>query len=244
MSLHVARGALALLLCTALPAPARSTPAFSCEAAELGTQGTEAREYVVAGIDAEHAEAAWRAVLDGGGSVTWTATVYDVDARSFFVMAFDRQALRVYRYGELAGPFDTRLGVPVLVEPKPERLARALAGCVDLAARPEAFIPWSNVHEIKAGNWVLYFKLTSPVTIASDRGRRKTLDEIKVNLHGATGTVDVLTSRDIDRPWRLSVRPVGIGPLQFQQRVRYTLVKFIDPAGRIRLPKASRSAGW
>jgi hypothetical protein len=26
--------------------------------------------------------------------------------------------------------------------------------------------------------------------------------------------------------------------------VRYTLVQFVDPAGRIRLPKASRSAGW
>jgi hypothetical protein len=37
---------------------------------------------------------------------------------------------------------------------------------------------------------------------------------------------------------------MGIGPLSYQQRVRYTLVKFIDPEGRISMPKASRSAGW
>jgi hypothetical protein len=37
---------------------------------------------------------------------------------------------------------------------------------------------------------------------------------------------------------------MGIGPLDYQQRIRYTLVKFVDPAGRIKLPKASRSAGW
>jgi hypothetical protein len=37
---------------------------------------------------------------------------------------------------------------------------------------------------------------------------------------------------------------VGIGPLDFQQRVRFTIVKHVDPDGRIKLPKASRSAGW
>jgi hypothetical protein len=37
---------------------------------------------------------------------------------------------------------------------------------------------------------------------------------------------------------------MGIGPLDYQQRIRDTLVKFVDPAGRIKLPKASRSAGW
>jgi hypothetical protein len=43
------------------------------------------------------------------------------------------------------------------------------------------------VREIKAGNWVLWFKLHEPVRIASDRtGKRKTLDEIKLNLHGRT----------------------------------------------------------
>jgi hypothetical protein len=68
-----------------------------------------------------------------------------------------------------------------------------------------------------------------------------------VNLHGATGTLEVHVTRDALEPWnpwKASVRPMGIGPLGYQQRVRYTLVKFVDPAGRIRLPKASRSAGW
>ena len=85
------------------------------------------------------------------------------------------------------------------------------------------------------------------MTIASDRGKRKSLDEIKVNLHGATGTVETHVTRDpIEpwNPWKAEVRSMGIGPLAYQQRVRFTLVKFVDPAGRIALPKASRSAGW
>lgn len=203
-----------------------------------------ARQYVVTGEDASLADAAWRATLDHGGAVVWTATLYDVDARSYFVMAFDRETLRVYRYGELAGPFPTHLGVPQFVGEDRERFWRAMGGCIDTAARPEAVIPWSDVHELKAGNWVLYFKLSRPVTISSDRGKKKTLNEIKVNLHGAIGTIETHVSRDPIDPWKVDVRTMGIGPLAYQQRVRVTLVKFVDPAGRIKLPKASRSAGW
>jgi hypothetical protein len=218
--------------------------AVSIDPANLLGHGLLARQYVVDGIDARLADAAWRTVLDAGGAVVWTATLYDVDARSFFVTAFDRDTMRIFRYGELAGDVPAHLGVPEIAGPERERLWRALGGCIDETARPEAVIPWSDVREIKAGNWVLYFKLTRPVTIGSDRGKRKRVDEIKVNLHGATGTLDVLVSRDVVEPWKVSVRPMGIGPLNFQQRVRYTLVKFVDPAGRIALPKASRSAGW
>jgi hypothetical protein len=70
------------------------------------------------------------------------------------------------------------------------------------------------------------------------------LDEIKANLHGAIGTIEPHTTRDTRDPLNVSVHPMGIGPLAYQQRVRFTLVKFVDPAGRIKLPKASRSAGW
>jgi hypothetical protein len=131
------------------------------------------RQYVVVGEDADYADRAWRTVLDNGGAVVWTATLYDVDAKSYFVVAFDRKALRVYRYGGLAGPF-----------------------------------------------------------------------EIKVNLHGATGTVDVYVSPDYRDPWNPNVRTIGMGPFDYHQRVRYTIAKHVDPQGRIKLPKASRSAGW
>jgi hypothetical protein len=176
--------------------------------------------------------------------VVWTATLYDVDARSYFLMAFDRNAIRVYRYGELAGPFETRLGVPQFVGEDRERFWRAMGGCIDPAARPEAVVPWSDVHEIKAGNWVLYFKFNNRVTIASDRGKRATVREIKANLHGAIGDIEVHTTRDPIDPWKVDVRTMGIGPLGYQQRVRFTIAKHVDPAGRIKLPKASRSAGW
>lgn len=210
----------------------------------LMSYGLLARQYVVMGEDAELADAAWRTALDNGGAVVWTATLYDVDTRSFFVMAFDRDTLRVYRYGELAGSYPTHLGFPKFVGEDRERFWRALGGCIDPAARAEAVIPWSNVHEIKAANWVVYFKLTDPVTITSDRGRKKNLREIKVNLHGAIGTIETHVSRDPIDPWKADVRTIGMGPFDYQQRVRATIVKFVDPAGRIKLPKGSRSAGW
>jgi hypothetical protein len=210
----------------------------------LMSYGLLARQYVVMGEDAELADAAWRTALDNGGAVVWTATLYDVDTRSFFVMAFDRDTLRVYRYGELASSYPTHLGFPKFVGEDRERFWRALGGCIDPAARAEAVIPWSNVHEIKAANWVVYFKLTDPVTITSDRGRKKNLREIKVNLHGAIGTIETHVSRDPIDPWKADVRTIGMGPFDYQQRVRATIVKFVDPAGRIKLPKGSRSAGW
>jgi len=210
----------------------------------LLAHGLLARQYVVTGQDAEEADAEWSTVLDNGAAVVWTATLYDIDARSYFLLAFDRTSLRIFRYGALAGDFETAMGVPRFVDERRERFWRAWAGCIDAAVSPEATIPWNDVREIKAGNWVLYFKLDTRVTVASDRGKKKSLSEIKVNLHGATGTIEVHTTRDPIDPWKVYVRTMGIGPLDYQQRIRYTLVKFVDPAGRIKLPKASRSAGW
>jgi hypothetical protein len=210
----------------------------------LMSYGLLARQYVVTGEDASLADSAWQTALDHGGAVVWTATLYDVDTKSFFVMAFDRAALRVYRYGALAGPYPTHLGFPKFVGEERERFWRAMGGCIDPDARAEAVIPWSNVHEIKAANWVIYFKLSTPATITSDRGKKKTLSEIKVNLHGAIGTVETHVSRDPVDPWKADVRTIGMGPFDYQQRVRATIVKFVDPAGRIKLPKGSRGAGW
>jgi hypothetical protein len=136
------------------------------------------------------------------------------------------------------------MGTPTFVGADRERFWRALGGCVDEAARPEAVIPWSDVREIKGGNWVLWFKLDRRVTIESDNGKRKSLAEIKVNLHGATGTVDVYVTQDYRDPSNPSIRPVGMGPFDYNQRVRYTIAKHVDPDGRIKLPRASRSAGW
>ncbi len=210
----------------------------------LLSYGLLARQYVVMGEDAELADAAWRATLDNGGAIVWTATLYDVDTKSFFVMAFNRESLRVYRYGELAGSYPTHLGYPTFVGEDRERFWRAMGGCIDPAARAEAVIPWSNVHEIKSANWVIYFKLSTPVTITSDRGKKKHLNEIKVNLHGAIGSIETHVSRDPTDPWKADVRTIGMGPFDYQQRVRATIVKFVDPAGRIKLPRGSRSAGW
>ena len=71
-----------------------------------------------------------------------------------------------------------------------------------------------------------------------------TLDEIKVNLHGLTGSIEVHTTVDPINQWKVDVRTIGIGPLSYQERVRRTLAKLFDPDRHISLPKASRSAGW
>ena len=107
----------------------------------LLAHGVLARQYVVIGEDAALAQREWRTVLDHGGAIVWTATLYDVDTRSYFLMAFDREALRVYRFGELAGKVDTRMGMPQFPGADRERLWRAWGGCIDAAAHPKLSCP-------------------------------------------------------------------------------------------------------
>lgn len=188
----------------------------------------------------EAAEAAWGTVLDAGGAVVWTATLYDVNARTYFVLAFDRQAIRVYRFGQLAGEYRKgRGGIPEFPGPQSVGFWSALGGCLPEDVVPEASVPWADVREIKAGNWVLWFKLSKKVTIADDGGKRKALNEIKVNLHGRTGTIEVYKPVGEDH---LATR--GRGPAGYQDLVRRTIVKFVDPERRIALPPLEPGVGW
>jgi hypothetical protein len=222
----------------ALAAPGAATAqSNACES------GHRARDYVVEGIDARQADEEWRRTLDDGGAIAWTATLYDVDMKSFFVMAFDRQGIRIYRLGDITGPLKTHRGVAELPGRENAALWRVLGGCMPPGVAPAAEIPWASVREIRSGNWVLWFELDRKIPIVSDRKKRKNLDEIMVNLHGPGGDVDYR------RTWnpRLGVSNIsGIakGPAAYQERVRYTLVKFFDPEGRIKLPKQKRGAGW
>lgn len=202
--------------------------------------GVLARQYVVQD-DPERARSAWDAVLRAGGVVAWTATLYDVDARTYFVMTFGGDALRVYRFAQLVGTVDRGFyGIPRFPGPRNERFWRAMGGCVDPAVEPDAVVPWSDVLEIKAGNWVLWFKLTRPVEISSDRsGKSRQLREIKVALHGRTGTVEAY---DPVGEQEFALR--GRGPAGYQDLVRRTLVQFVDPGKRIRLPPLKPGAGW
>jgi hypothetical protein len=219
-----ARWVAAALIVAAGPTLATAQPAAPCNPRSLSLRESagNARDYVVAGIDARLADEEWRRTLDGGGAVVWTSTLYDVDARSTFLLAFDRVGIRIYRAGQFQD-------VP--------------AGCIDPLVRPEAVVPWDSVREIKAGNWVLWFKLDRRIAVSSDRGKRKTIDEIKVNLHGASGDLEIRYNWDPYRGYT-NVRGIATGPSAFQQRVRFMLVRHFDPAGRIALPKQSRGAGW
>jgi hypothetical protein len=82
-----------------------------------------------------------RAVMDSGGSVVWTATLYDVDARTYFALAFSREAPRVFRFDALVGAVERGFyGIPKFPGPENERFWRSVAGCVDPSAQPEVVI--------------------------------------------------------------------------------------------------------
>jgi hypothetical protein len=207
----------------------------------LMADGILARQYVVLG-EPEPAEASWRRVLDAGGAVVWSATLYDVDARTYFFLAFDRAALRVYRMDTLAGGPVKRgfYGIPEFPPAGNDRFYEAMGGCIDPARKPEAVVAWPQVREIKAGNWVLWFKLAQPISVSSDRtGKAKELREIKVALHGRTGSLEAYKPVGQDD---LALR--GRGPAGYQDLVRRTLVKFVDPDKRIALPPSKPGVGW
>lgn len=207
-----------------------------------------ARQLVILGEDGPRARAEINTLFANGGALAWTATLYDVDAKSFFVMAFDKVGIRVFRFGEAAPNFAKHLGVPEFPGPEATALWRAWGGCFD-GLRAEAFVPWRDVHEIAAGNFVIWFRFNTPVTVTSDNRKKKTLREFKVALHGAMGDVEYRQtpgSGDGDR-WYEDTRTfsgVGLGPSSYQNRIRMALVTEIDPDGRIKLPKQKRGAGW
>jgi hypothetical protein len=160
----------ALTLLLALPCVASAAQPPACDRVALAEAAETARFNIIAAVDGAQALDAWRRVLDGGGAVGWAVTEYNVDPRSVFVFAFERNALRVYRAGAFGETTDA-----------------AMHGCIDPVVVPEAIIPWTNVREIEAGNWVLWFRLREPVEIRSDKGKRKKVKELKAYFHGGNG---------------------------------------------------------
>ncbi len=99
---------------------------------------------------------------------------------------------------------------------------------------------------------MLWFKLAKPATVTSDRGIRKTLGEIKVNLHGETGVVKFLAERnpDFDPEWDdetdavRNLRGIALGPWDYNRRLRDLILRFAEPAGHIKRTSAGKGAGW
>jgi hypothetical protein len=199
-----------------------------------------ARQYLVTGADARDAHKAWERTLDAGGAIVWTATLFEVDDRAYFVTAFDRKGIRIYKFGQLAGALRTNFGIPQFPGPDREELWRGLGGCLPDTIAPEATIPWSSVREIASGNFVLWFELDRAVPISSDRGKRRNVDTLMINLHDAAGAFD-LRYPGWGGPFHM--RRASTNAAAYQERVRGTLVQFFDPEGRIELPKQRRS-GW
>ncbi len=185
-----------------------------------------ARQYVVEAIDAQKAEDAWKTTIDNGGAVVWTATLYDVDPRSFFVLAAHPNGLRIYRFGQLGSRLRTHYGVPEFPEPDQTDFWRALGGCLPANDPPHAEIPWAEVREIEVTDWTLRFRLAGKVEIESDRGSRRTLETLNVNLHGQVGAFDFRYGMTPYGRRPIFARPGGVAATHYEQRVKQMIEKF------------------
>jgi hypothetical protein len=198
------------------------------DADNLLAQGYLARHYLIMAVDAAKAEQAWTRVLDNGGAITWTATLHDVDPRSFFLLAFDRTGIRVFPFRELAGEVRTHFGVPEFPGPGQPVFWRALGGCLAPEARPVAEIPWNRVRDIRATRWTLRFELREKIEITSDRGERHADDVLEASLHGQTGEFDFrFAMTPFRRPFHAA--PIGRDPAAYGLRVKQFLDKFFRP---------------
>lgn len=120
--------------------------------------------------------------------------------------------------------------------------------------RPEAVIPWSEVREIESGNWVIWFRMRTPVDITSDRGKHKRVSDLKVFLHGGGGG-DLTYYYNLEyagRHWFWgtpvyevkNLRGIAVGPTDYQRRVQGFLAEMFDPDHHIVLKRKGRGAGW
>lgn len=121
------------------------------------------------------------------------------------------------------------------------------------AAAPEAVVPWSTIREMEAGNWVIWFRLRTPVEIRSDRGKHKRVKELKVYLYGESGDLTYYYNLEYaGRHWFWgtpvykvdNLRGIAVGPTDYQRRVQGFLAMMFDPEHRIALKRKGRGAGW
>ena len=87
--------------------------ALDLDTNNLLAQSQLARQLLILGEDRERTRAELHTLFAGGGSLAWTATLYDVDAKSFFVMTFSRDGITVYSLGR------TKFPGRLPAEPKP-----------------------------------------------------------------------------------------------------------------------------
>jgi hypothetical protein len=126
------------------------------------------------------------------------------------------------------------------------RYWEAHAGHIPDDVKPVDVIHWDNVREIKTGNWVWWLKLNKAINVRSDRGKEKSLDEVKVALLGGVGKFDWhLSWWDLARHGDIKIRTHTYGPADYNARLRSVVLELVDPEGRIEAPKAPNPGpGW
>ena len=112
--------------------------------------------------------------------VVWTATLYDVDYKSYFLMSFGRDAVRIYRMGQFTGPIDRTLGYAKFPEPTESRFTRRRRAVrIPRSRRPT--IRWSDVKELRSGNGCVVVQALGAGDDRVGSRKQETLREIKVN---------------------------------------------------------------
>ncbi|MFP5379572.1 MAG: hypothetical protein ACLGHP_07455, partial [Vicinamibacteria bacterium] len=72
--------------------------ALDLDPRNLAARSILARQLLILGEDGDRARDEIRRVFDAGGALVWSSTLYDVDGHRFFLTAFDRDGIRVYRF--------------------------------------------------------------------------------------------------------------------------------------------------
>jgi len=199
-----------------------------------------ARYFLVPSDTYELASEHWRRLFEQGLGVSFPSLFYDVDNKRYFLSQFRRDGIYIYRFG--------RFGVEGMKELPDESNTlywEAQAGYIPPDFEPDAVIYWKNVKEIKTGNWVHWLKLDKKVTIESDRGKKKTLNKIKVSFLGGVGKFDWHFDWYDLAHGKFNIRTHSYGPADYNARLRSILLELVDPEGRIKAPKAPRPGpGW
>ena len=201
-----------------------------------------ARNFLVFHNTWNEAKYHWQVLFQNGKGVTFDAVIYSVDGRSMFIVRLTPEAIEVYRYGQFGR---MAMGYPPAT-PKYRRFWLSHNGCIPPEIHPDAAIPWTIVREIKSKRWVQDLKLRQKVTLSSDRGKKKTTNKLRIAFLGGIGhaerTIDWYNSYIYGYP---EVKYYTYGPADYNERLRDTLLAIVDPKGRIRKPKASKSGiGW
>lgn len=198
------------------------------------------RYFLVPADTYEDAEESWRILFDQDLGLSFPSLFYDVDNKRYFMSHFRKDGIYIYRYGQF--------GVETMTDLPDESNTlywEAHAGHIPADLSPAGVIRWSDVKKIKTGNWVWWIELDQKLTLQSDRGKKKSMDTVKVAFLGGVGQFSWhFDWYDLSRG-KINIETHTYGPADYNARLRSLVLSLVDPEHRIEAPKPPRPGpGW